>query len=136
MPEGNCAKFVQSLSTAYTVCCNLRHGRHGNLLDGRYKAKLVERAAHGWISCVNPWVRRRKQRFEIMLSPISGADPSPHVSIRNLKLAHERYHSAKLPVLPALSKVEGREPEGPGSGGAKDSMPVETSSCPAQANVL
>lgn len=41
-PEGNCAKFMQSLSTAYTVYYNLRHGRHGHLLDGRYKAKLVE----------------------------------------------------------------------------------------------
>lgn len=41
-PEGNCAKFMQALSTAYTVYYNLRHGRHGHLLDGRYKAKLVE----------------------------------------------------------------------------------------------
>jgi hypothetical protein len=36
---------MQSLSTAYTVYYNLRYGRHGHLLDGRYKAKLVERAA-------------------------------------------------------------------------------------------
>ncbi|MDA0323796.1 MAG: transposase [Verrucomicrobia bacterium] len=41
-PEANCSKFMQSLSTAYTVYHNLRHGRHGHLLDGRYKAKLVE----------------------------------------------------------------------------------------------
>jgi len=41
-PDGNCAKFMQSLSTAYTVYYNLRHRRHGHLLDGRYKAKLVE----------------------------------------------------------------------------------------------
>lgn len=41
-PEGNCSKFMQSLSTAYTVCYNLRHGRHGHLMDGRYKAKLVD----------------------------------------------------------------------------------------------
>jgi len=40
-PEGNCSKFMQSLLTAYTVYYNLRHGRHGHLLDGRYKAKLV-----------------------------------------------------------------------------------------------
>lgn len=33
---------MQSLSTSYTVYYNLRHGRHGHLLDGRYKAKLVE----------------------------------------------------------------------------------------------
>ena len=41
-PEGNIAKFMQALSTAYTVYYNLRHNRHGHLLDGRYKAKLVE----------------------------------------------------------------------------------------------
>jgi REP element-mobilizing transposase RayT len=41
-PEGNCSKFMQSLSTAYTVYYNLRHQRHGHLFDGRYKAKLVE----------------------------------------------------------------------------------------------
>ncbi len=41
-PEGNCSKFMQSLSTAYTVYFNLRHGRHGHVFDGRYKAKLVE----------------------------------------------------------------------------------------------
>jgi putative transposase len=41
-PGGNCSKFMQALSTAYTVYFNLRHGRHGHLLDGRYKARLVE----------------------------------------------------------------------------------------------
>ena len=41
-PAGNCSRFMHSLSTAYTVYYNLRHGRHGHLLDGRYKAKLVE----------------------------------------------------------------------------------------------
>jgi len=41
-PEGNSSKFMHSLSTAYTVYYNLRHRRHGHLLDGRYKAKLVE----------------------------------------------------------------------------------------------
>jgi REP element-mobilizing transposase RayT/predicted transcriptional regulator len=41
-PEANCSKFMQSLCTAYTVYYNLRHGRHGHLLDGRYKAKVVE----------------------------------------------------------------------------------------------
>jgi len=41
-PEANCGKFMQSLSTAYTVYYNLRHDRHGHLFDGRYKAKLVE----------------------------------------------------------------------------------------------
>ena len=45
-PGGNCSKFMQSLSTAYTVYYNLRHSRHGHLLDGRYKAKLVEGDAY------------------------------------------------------------------------------------------
>lgn len=41
-PGANCSKFMQSLSTAYTVYFNLRHSRHGHLFDGRYKAKVVE----------------------------------------------------------------------------------------------
>lgn len=41
-PDTNCSKFMHSLSTAYTIYYNLRHRRHGHLLDGRYKAKLVE----------------------------------------------------------------------------------------------
>ena len=45
-PRGNLAKFMQSLSTAYTVYYNLRHERHGHLLDGRYKARLVEGDAY------------------------------------------------------------------------------------------
>jgi putative transposase len=41
-PAANCSKFMQSLLTSYTVYYNLRHGRHGHLLDGRFKAKLVD----------------------------------------------------------------------------------------------
>jgi len=41
-PEANCSKFMHALSTAYTVYYNLRHGRHGHVLDGRFKGKLVE----------------------------------------------------------------------------------------------
>jgi REP element-mobilizing transposase RayT len=41
-PEGNLSKFMQSLSTAYTVYYNLRHKRHRHLFDGRFKAKLVD----------------------------------------------------------------------------------------------
>ena len=41
-PEGNCSKFMQTLLTSYTMYYNLRHGRHGHLLDGRFKSKLVE----------------------------------------------------------------------------------------------
>lgn len=45
-PAGNLGRFMQSLATAYTVYFNLRHGRHGHLLDGRYKARLVEGDAY------------------------------------------------------------------------------------------
>ena len=41
-PQGNLGRFMHGLSTAYTVYFNLRHGRHGHLLDGCYKARLVE----------------------------------------------------------------------------------------------
>ena len=41
-PEGNCSRFMQSLLASYTVYYNRRHDRHGHLLDGRFKAKLVE----------------------------------------------------------------------------------------------
>lgn len=41
-PHGNCGRFMQSLSTAYTVYYNRRHRRHGPLFDGRYKARLVD----------------------------------------------------------------------------------------------
>jgi REP element-mobilizing transposase RayT len=42
-PRANCSAFMQALSTAYTVYFNLRHDRHGHLLDGRFKARLVQR---------------------------------------------------------------------------------------------
>ena len=41
-PEGNLSRFMQKLITAYTVYYNRRHRRHGHLMDGRFKAKLVE----------------------------------------------------------------------------------------------
>lgn len=41
-PAGNLSRFMQSLTTAYTVYYNLKHRRHGHLLDGRFKAKVVE----------------------------------------------------------------------------------------------
>ena len=40
-PEGNLSRFMHSLTTAYTVYFNLRHQRHGHLVDGRFKAKVV-----------------------------------------------------------------------------------------------
>jgi hypothetical protein len=40
------SSFMHWLSTAYTVYFNRRHQRHGHLLDGRSKAKLVEGDQH------------------------------------------------------------------------------------------
>jgi hypothetical protein len=40
-PKGNLSQFMQSLNTAYTVYFNRGHSRHGHLLDGRFKGKLV-----------------------------------------------------------------------------------------------
>ena len=40
-PTANLSAFMQSISTAYTVYFNRRHRRHGCLLDGRFKSKLV-----------------------------------------------------------------------------------------------
>ena len=40
-PKGNISQFMHSLNTGYTVYFNRRHERHGHLLDGRFKAKLV-----------------------------------------------------------------------------------------------
>jgi REP element-mobilizing transposase RayT len=45
-PQGNLSRFMHSLSTAYTVYFNRRHRRHGHLLDGRFKARLVEGDAY------------------------------------------------------------------------------------------
>lgn len=41
-PEGNLSEFMQRLQTAYSVYFNLRHGESGHVMDGRYKARLVE----------------------------------------------------------------------------------------------
>ena len=40
--ESNLPRFMQKLSTAYTVYSNLRHREHGHLFEGRFKAKLME----------------------------------------------------------------------------------------------
>jgi len=41
-PEGNVSRFMQSLTTGYTVYYNLRHQRSGHLFQGRFGSKLVE----------------------------------------------------------------------------------------------
>lgn len=41
-PRGNLSRFMQRLQTAYTHYFNLRHGRVGHLMQGRYGAKPVQ----------------------------------------------------------------------------------------------
>ncbi|PLX99741.1 MAG: hypothetical protein C0623_08620 [Desulfuromonas sp.] len=41
-PEGNLSKVMQYLNGAYTIYFNIKHCRSGHLLQGRYKAFLVE----------------------------------------------------------------------------------------------
>ena len=41
-PRANLDRFMHGLETAYTVYFNLRHHRHGHLMQGRYGAELVE----------------------------------------------------------------------------------------------
>ena len=41
-PHGNLSEFMQSLQTRYVIYFNRRHRRWGHLMQGRYKAKLVE----------------------------------------------------------------------------------------------
>ena len=64
-PEGNCSRFMQSLSTAYTVYYNLKHRRHGHLLDGRYKAKLVE--GEEYLLSLTRYVHLNPVRIETMM---------------------------------------------------------------------
>ncbi len=40
-PAGNLSAFMASVLTGYTVYFNLRHGRCGHLMQGRFKSPLV-----------------------------------------------------------------------------------------------
>ena len=51
-PEPTLARGMQFLLSTYVQEFNLRHGRRGALVQGRYKAKLVETDAH-YLSCLN-----------------------------------------------------------------------------------
>ena len=66
-PQANLSRFMQSLTTAYTVYYNQRHERHGHVLDGRFKAKLVSgdeyllrlsRYVHQNPAWVSGWAKR------------------------------------------------------------------------------
>lgn len=41
-PAANLSAFMQKLQTAYTIYFNLRHGRSGHLMQGRFHSRLVQ----------------------------------------------------------------------------------------------
>jgi REP element-mobilizing transposase RayT len=41
-PQANLSAFMHKVQTAYTVYFNLRHGRSGHLMQGRFGAEPVE----------------------------------------------------------------------------------------------
>jgi REP element-mobilizing transposase RayT len=45
-PQANLNRFMSSVLTGYTVYFNVRHKRHGHLMQGRYGAQLVETDEH------------------------------------------------------------------------------------------
>src|SRR6266404_5029199 len=45
-PEPNLARGMRQLNGVYTQRCNRRHGRVGHVLQGRYKAMVVQKDAH------------------------------------------------------------------------------------------
>ena len=47
-PDGDLSAGMHDLNSGYVTGFNRRHGRVGPLLQGRFKAVLVERAAHDW----------------------------------------------------------------------------------------
>lgn len=47
-PEADLSPGMHDLNSGYASAFNRRHRRPGHLLQGRFKAILVERAAHGW----------------------------------------------------------------------------------------
>lgn len=45
-PDGNLSKAIRQLNSVYTQAFNRRHGRVGHVLQGRFKAILVDREAY------------------------------------------------------------------------------------------
>ena len=47
-PKPDLSAGLHDVNSAYATCFNRRHGRHGPLFQGRFKAILVEREHHYW----------------------------------------------------------------------------------------
>ncbi len=113
-PDAHCSKFMQSLSTAYTVYYNLRHRRHGHLLDGRYKAKLVE--GEEYLLALTRYVHLNPVRIETMREKPIGE------KIRYLRqypwstyqgYIGERKKSDYVEYDPILGEMSGKQKEWP-----------------------
>jgi REP element-mobilizing transposase RayT len=113
-PEANCSKFMQSLSTAYTVYYNRRHGRHGHLLDGRFKAKLVE--ADDYLLALSRYVHLNP----VQVGPLKGKPITERIeALRAYPWSSYASYIGKRKTLefveygPLLSEMRGRERDWP-----------------------
>ena len=115
-PDGNCSKFMHSLSTSYTVYYNLRHNRHGHLFDGRFKSKLVDR--NEYLLALSRYVHLNPVKVMSMKRKT--------LEERLLYLKHYMWSSyagyidksKKLPYIeyaPILSEMSGKKKEWPGN---------------------
>lgn len=52
-PDGNLSKGVRQLNGVYTQTFNKRHKRVGHILQGRYKAILIQKESHLLEVCKN-----------------------------------------------------------------------------------
>jgi len=57
-PEANLSRAMRRLNGVYTQAFNRRHGLSGHVLQGRYKAILVDRVPTCW-NCVATWCSTR-----------------------------------------------------------------------------
>jgi len=109
-PEGNCSRFMQSLLTSYTVYYNLRHGRHGHLFDGRFKAKVVE--GDQYLLALTRYVHLNP----VMAGGIKGRPANDKIDyLRGYKWSTYRSYLGKAREFdfvsygPVLAQMEGKE---------------------------
>jgi REP element-mobilizing transposase RayT len=70
-PEANLVAGMKWLQGTYTQRFNARHGLCGHLLQGRYKAVVVESASHGYFSIVGNYIHLNPARAGL-LDSVSG----------------------------------------------------------------
>jgi len=113
-PEANCSRFMQSLSTAYTVYYNLRHDRHGHLFDGRFKSKLVE--GDDYLLALSRYVHLNP----VQISSMKGKPIEERIKfLRNYRWSSYPGYIGKRKALdfvecgPLLSEMSGKQHEWP-----------------------